>query len=80
MKEEITNPVLQTWISLNEFLRTANEAECWKLLAEEQNGRKRSEILRRIHCRLNRVRAVRERTMLETLGKNNDETTKAGHD
>ena len=74
MKEEIKNPVLKTWIALNDFVRTANEDQCQKLFEEEQNGRARKQFLRRIHCRLNKVRAERERN--ELLEKNN-ETTKA---
>ena len=74
MKKEITNPALKTWIALNDFVRTADEDQCQKLFTEEQNGRARKQFLRRIHCRLNKVRAERERS--ELLEKNN-ETTKA---
>ena len=75
MKEEIKNPALKTWIALNDFVRTANEDQCQKLFEEEQSGRARKQFLRRIHCRLNKVRAERERN--ELLEKNNNETTKA---
>ena len=74
MKKEIINPALKTWIDLNEYIMTVGEEECQKLLVEEQNGRARKQFIRRIHCRLNKVRAARERA--ELLEKNN-ETTKA---
>ena len=64
MKKEITNPALKTWIDLNEYIMTVGEEECQKLLVEEQNGRARKQFLRRIHCRLNKVRAERERAEL----------------
>ena len=64
MKEEIKNPALKTWIALNDFVRTANEDQCQNLLVEEQNGRARKQFMRRIHCRLNKVRAERERAEL----------------
>lgn len=77
MKEKITNPALKTWIALNDFVRTADEDACQALLLEEQEGRARKQFIRRIHCRLNRVRAERERAELlrDDNGEEN-ETTK----
>lgn len=77
MKKEITNPALKTWVGLNKYIMTVDEEECQKLLIEEQNGRARKQFIRRIHCRLNKVRAERERA--ELLEKY-DETTKASRD
>lgn len=58
--------LLDTWIGLNDVLRNADETLCQKLLAREQNGKKRKQFVRRIHSRLNKVRAARERLELET--------------
>lgn len=52
------------WAALNKQLRTANESLCCKLLKIEQLGKQRVQFLRRIHSRLNRVRAARERKEL----------------
>ena len=63
-KKEITNPVLKTWDSLNGALRSADEQYCRDLLHEECQGRQRSQFIKRIHSRLNKVRADRERKEL----------------
>lgn len=64
MKKEIENPALQTWIGLNDELRDADEIRCQELLNEELSGRKRKQFIKRIHSRLNKVRADRERKEL----------------
>ena len=66
MKNPVENPALASWIALNDRLRNASEAECQSLLKEELKGRKRKQFLKRIHSRLNKVRADRERTELGT--------------
>lgn len=66
-KKIITNPALETWIALNDKLRDADEALCQQLLDEEINGRGRKQFIKRIHSRLNKARADRERQ--ELLGK-----------
>lgn len=54
-----------TWVALNDLVRTADEATCAKLLKEEQRRKKpRIQYLRRIHSRLNKARADRERMEL----------------
>lgn len=65
MKKPVTNTALQSWLALNDFLRGANEAACEGLLKEELKGRKRKQFIKRIHSRLNKVRADRERAELE---------------
>ena len=65
MKKTITNPTLRTWVSLNEVIVQADEAACKQLLKEELAGRKRKQFVRRIHSRLNRIRAKRERQELD---------------
>lgn len=63
--KEIKNPVLRTWVALNEAMKDADEEVCNKLLKEETKGRARKQFLKRIHSRLNKVRADRERAELE---------------
>ena len=64
MKPEVTNPVLKTWVALNEAMLEADENYCKDLIREEIEGRNRKQFIRRIHCRLNKVRAERERQEL----------------
>ena len=61
-KKIISNPVLKTWVALNEHLRDAGSADCQKLLKEEKAGRARKRFMLRIHSRLNAIRAAEERT------------------
>lgn len=63
-KKEITNPALETWIALNDALRDADEELCQELLDEELAGRKRQQFIKRIHSRLNKARADKERKRL----------------
>lgn len=65
MKKLVSNPALVTWLALNDSLRNADESACEVLLKEELKGRKRKQFLRRIHSRLNKARADRERAELE---------------
>lgn len=65
MKKPVDNPVLKTWIGLNDFLMSASEESCEKLLQEELKGRKRRQFMLRIHSRLNKLRAIRERKELK---------------
>ena len=64
MKKLVTNPALQSWLALNDVLRDADESVCQTLLKEELKGRKRKQFIKRIHSRLNKVRADRERMEL----------------
>jgi hypothetical protein len=53
------------WIKLNNILATADEATCLRLMAEAKREHPRkSYALLRIHNRLNKVRAARERQEL----------------
>ena len=63
----VTNPALQSWPALNDAIREADEAVCQHLLKEELKGRKRKQFIKRIHSRLNKVRADRERIELSAL-------------
>jgi hypothetical protein len=66
MKKLVHNPALRSWIALNDALRGADEATCQKLLDEERGGRERKQFIKRIHSRLNKARADRERIELGT--------------
>ncbi len=57
--------VSSAWKALNDELRTADEARCEELLKVETKGYNRQTFLLRIHSRLNKVRAVREREELK---------------
>ena len=57
--------ISRDWYELNQLLKTADEKECHKLLAEEYKNKKRKQYLLRIHSRLNYVRAHRERDQIE---------------
>lgn len=57
-------PELRTWLLLNDAMQEADEAECLRLLKAELKGRRRKQFLLRIHSRLNKVRADRERVEL----------------
>ena len=63
-KPPIKNPNLRSWVALNNFIRAADETGCQQLMKEELKGRKRRQFLKRIHSRLNKVRADRERLEL----------------
>lgn len=53
------------WKVLNDFLRTCDEKGAQKKLREEQKGPQRETFLLRIHSRLNKLRADRERNELQ---------------
>lgn len=55
-----------TWDQLNAVIRGADEATCVKMLKTELKGERRRMYVLRIHSRLNRVRAAREREELLT--------------
>lgn len=67
MKKSVANPNLQSWVALNNAIRDASESECKELMNEELTGRKRKQFVKRIHSRLNKVRADRERAELDEL-------------
>lgn len=52
---------IRTWIDLNEIIRGADEKLCEQLLKVELEGPRRKVFAFRIHSRLNKVRAARER-------------------
>lgn len=57
------------WTTLNDTLRGADEKICRQLLAAELRGPRRAQFVRRIHSRINKVRADRERVeLLRRLG------------
>lgn len=67
MKKETAvgmSTALDSWKLCNDFLREATEQQATTLLAREKNGKRRSQYLLRIHSRLNKTRAERERAEL----------------
>lgn len=60
---------MQTWDDLNDAVRDADEGRCKILLEAEKKGKCRKQFLLRIHSRLNKVRADRERSELVRLVK-----------
>lgn len=56
---------LTTWTALNAFLMACeDEVQLQTLLDREQLGKRRQEFVKRIHSRINKVRADRERREL----------------
>jgi len=62
---KVTNPRLATWAALNKSLLQMKEGVSMALLEEEKRGRARKGFLIRIHSRINRLRALRERNELK---------------
>lgn len=62
---------LKTWVDLNTFIVDVQDEDlCWAMLTEEgKRDKPRGLILLRIHSRLNRIRADRERKALMLLVK-----------
>jgi hypothetical protein len=63
LKSELER-VLQSWSSLNGFVREANEEQCQIIIKEELATKRRRQFILRAHSRLNKVRADRERQEL----------------
>lgn len=64
-KKPITDPALMSWGALNESIMQMDENQAQALLKKELAGRKRSQFVKRIHSRINKLRADRERAELE---------------
>ncbi len=56
---------IDNWVELNDALRGCTEEVAEGLMAAERAGKKRKQFLRRIHSRLNKVRADNERARLD---------------
>lgn len=52
---------LDTWVELNSAVMSADEKTCHELLKQEKAGKKRQQFMLRIHSRINKIRAERER-------------------
>lgn len=61
--------LLENWTVLNENLAGLHEHELKQLLEMERTGKKRVQMLIRIHGRFNKVRAQREREELLDIRK-----------
>lgn len=69
MTKKTTRPELESWDALNKAIMDMDEAQAQVLLKYELAGKKRSQFVKRIHSRINKVRAVRERKELGALIK-----------
>ena len=68
-KPPLENPSLRDWVTLQPYLMSLDEDGCEALLKEELEGRKRYAFLRRIHSRINRLRAIRERAEINEVAE-----------
>lgn len=64
--------ILKTWEGLNSYLKTATISDCERLIQSEIKGKNRLSFMRRIHSRLNKVRADSERLRLASGGWNGE--------
>lgn len=62
--EQRVDAALKKWDAVNDFLRSASEDEAALMLSRECVGLKRLQVLIRSHSRMNKQRAVRERTAI----------------
>lgn len=53
--------MLRNWDTLQEYLRSATEADCERIMNMERRSANRHTFIMRIHARINRLRARRER-------------------
>lgn len=60
---------LSTWLLLNDVIKHADEQLCKQLMEDEQADKKRPTFIARIHSRMNKVRADRERAELKAKSK-----------
>lgn len=65
--------ILRTWEGLNSYLRLATVSDCERLIQSEINSKNRLSFIRRIHSRLNKVRAMDEREKLSSGGWNGED-------
>lgn len=56
--------LLDNWQRLNERIMRLKEEEIWALLSYEHETRARHQIMLRLHSRVNKLRAARERSKL----------------
>lgn len=67
MKKVNCDGALTSWRSLNAVVGHMTELQLEQALTAERSGRRRPSIMRRLHQRLGKVRAARER---RELGRN----------
>ena len=64
--------ILKTWDGLGSFLCSATVSDCERIIQSEIKGKHRLSLVRRIHSRLNKVRAMDEREKLSSGGWNGE--------
>jgi DNA polymerase III delta prime subunit len=68
MMNEILKASLSNWHTLNSMLSTFREDQVLELLELEKQGKKREDVLVRLHQRYNKLRYLRERAELKGDG------------
>lgn len=63
------SPELDSWNGLNEAIMSSDIKMAERLLDEEKKGRKRKQFMLRLHSRINKLRADREREDIIKLAK-----------
>lgn len=63
-KRRIKIDALSSWRSLNKVISSLGEKELAQLLKTERHGKRRANVLRRLHQRATRLRMHREREQL----------------
>ena len=58
--------VLRSWQTLQAFLPSLSEKQCWELLEAERTGQRRFQFMLRLYGRANKLRGKREREDLLT--------------
>lgn len=62
---KVITAALATWAALNDaVMATTDERQLHRLMVAETHGKNRRQFVKRIHSRLNKVRADRERAEL----------------
>lgn len=76
--------LLGSWQVLNEEINDLTLRRCIQLLQQEMGGRRRQSVIYRLHGRINRLRAIAERSLLingnwpPTLSPHYDDLDQAG--
>ena len=73
------DPALRNWRALNKALMRGGNRKAEHLFKLEMKGQRRPTFLRRIHSRLNSLRAMRERRFIEKATSSNNRLRDRSH-
>jgi len=73
------DPSLRTWKAMNRALMNGGERKAEQLFTAEMKGLRRPTYLRRIHSRINSLRAMRERRAIEKATASHNRLRDARH-